>query len=256
MLIHKKYFNDSVLPVAGAMVLALAGVSSASMVTVREATSETVTGNTFGGTSGFAIDFNTDTPGADYDIDLVPGTTYSVDSVTVFSGGNNDDDEKLDADLRVGVYTTLTTVSGADQVSGFLGVSTNTNNFSTIDERGAVTYDFSGITVVADGTPNGGSGLLYFAFQTGTEAVTNLQDLVVSLQRIDNGVVPSQGPANYLSAILQSQGGTDFRGDRSPEYQATVSIFTGEDVPEPLSAAGLMVGLGVFALRRGRRGVA
>lgn len=229
------------LPFLTICTLGLAVQASAETVSVTDGT-----GNVWSDAAGWAIDFNTNTSSAVWAPALVEGSTYSVDSVTVFSG-NNSNDVSQDTDFYVGVYTNGPTDSAqGTAVSGFLGASTNTVNFGTLAESAPATFNFSGINVVADATPGGGSGVLYFVLQTGTTAVTDFVEAnSVRLRRIDGNDGTFE---DELSAILDGRDVADhIRVTRSPEYQASVTL-----VPEPGSLTLLAVG-GLCILRR-RRG--
>lgn len=196
-------------------------------------------GNNYGNTEGFAIDFDSTSTGitADWSPDLSAGTLYSVDSVSIFEENN------LDTDFFLGVYTGL---SGTTP-SGFLGVSDNTVNFS--DQAGIVTWNFSGITVTPETNPGSGGDVLFFLYQEGTTAlgaVPNRGNNTTAYRRIDgeNGSF-----ADELSAVIDGGVSTALRINRSPEYQAQVSVA----IPEPQTVGLLLLGVAAVGRRFGRK---
>lgn len=230
------------------------------------------TGNGFGDIGGVAIDFNADAAAADWTADLVPGQGYFVDSLTLFKRSNG----TLDEDLYMGVYRTyretfLDTEGNNGQLFNFVGASNNTVNFSSVADGGALTWNFSGINVVAGSTAGNGlqpdplgrgpfedDGILFFALQRDPNAMTTMIDFatengseVVGIQRIDG----SSGAVNtHLAAILQPSNNGDngalsetFKWDRVPEYQATVT-----PTPEPTCLSLLGLGLVVVQCKRRR----
>ncbi|HEY0008689.1 MAG TPA: PEP-CTERM sorting domain-containing protein [Tepidisphaeraceae bacterium] len=200
----------------------------------------------FGDMYGFALDFDR-TQGISGSYTPVPASTpYSIDSVTVFRGNDTST-----GTVYLGVYTGL---SGST-LSGFQGVSNNTVTLGSLaTARAPLTFNFSGINVTPETNPGSGGDVRYFAFQTGTTAITNYLGLIeggatqgtqVPLARIDgdNGQFSDE-----LSGVLAGNTATaTLRTDRSPEYIATINA-----VPEP--AALSLLGVAGLAMLRRRRG--
>jgi len=229
-----------------------AGSLFAASITVTEAGNA----NSYGRTSGVAIDFNTSTPDAAWDTNLTSGQQYSVDSVSLYL--NNWDPA---GDYYLGVYTGLTqdTNGGgsADTLSGFLGVSSNTVDLANSDggAKDLVTWNFSGINVTADSTPGSGSGVLYFVFQTGTSALTEMgarpAATTQSFHRID-GTGEENLFSEFLSATIEGSFNDfdeemDLRSNRPLEFQATVTV-----IPEPSTFVlmGIVGVVGIGVIRR------
>lgn len=247
------------------------GLAVASQPVLAETVSVTdADGNGFGNTVGVAIDFDATTGiTADWTADLAAGSTYSVDSVTLFARGAVNSDP-----VYLGVYSSLTGdtgVAGNATLGGFLGVSDNTQVFSG---TGARTWTFSGINVVAgseagnlsdlaggsstteleNGEVISGDGILFFVYQTETTALTELPAVLspdtdqFAFRRIDGG---DGSVDDELAAVLQggnigSTGADVYKTSRVPEYEASVTL-----VPEPGSIALLVLG-GTLGLRRRR----
>jgi hypothetical protein len=211
------------------MCVCLVSVASASIITVTDGT-----GNTYGDCFGAAVDFDAalNPTLAPWTPALVAGQQYSVDSLSL---RENTADT---GNVYLGVYTGFS----ANVVSGFLGVSTNTVDFSTVTNGDWAQFNFSGITVTADATPGSGSGVLYFIFQTGTEAV-NSAIVKRSMHRID-------GWGSYLFTDYGSAAINPINGglitNRALEYQASITA-----IPEPATMA--LLGLGALAMLRKRK---
>ncbi len=220
--------------------------------------------NDFGNTVGLAIDFDA-TPGviADWTPDLAAGSTYSVDSVTLYADSATNFDP-----VYLGVYGSLTgdsTTLGRATLGDFIGVSDNTVVFGG---TGARTWTFSGINVVAgseagnlsqiqtaaagfereldDGETVTGDGMLFFVYQTDTTPLTELPEVLspdtdqFRYRRIDglDGMVEQ-----HLAAVLQggNLGGSGvdvFKANRSPEYDATISLVSTPTDPADLDQDG------------------
>jgi hypothetical protein len=224
----KRMFGCSVLWSAcvGILIVALAPAVSAESISVSDGD-----GNQYTNAMGLAVDFDsTAAANADWTPDLVAGQTYNVNSLSVREVSGTP------GDVYLGVYTGY--ANGA--LSGFLGASTNAVDFSTNTNLTFVQFNFSGITVTVDSTvstgtaalPGGGSGMLFFAFQTDALPQATV-GTVRAYQRIDGA-----GPhtlTNYLAAVLDSANAGAFN-TRSPEYRATIT-----PVPEPTAAAMLAI---------------
>ncbi|GEM_PF-977800 len=230
----------------------LAGILTAATLTVDEAG----TANSFGRTSGIAIDYNTSTSDAVWDTNLVDGQEYSVDSVSLYLNSWTADTDSY----YLGVYTDITTdaVGGGqdDTLSGFLGTSTNALNLSALDggSKDLVTWNFSGINVTADDTAGSGSGILYFILQTGTSALSTTGPRPgqgeQSFHRIDG---TSATFSDFLSATIESSfNGNDNFSDivaiRPLEYQTTVTA-----IPEPSSLLLVTSVIGAWLCIRSRK---
>ena len=219
----------------------LASIAGLALLATATATAETIsvtdgTGNIYGNATGFAIDFDSSLPAltAPWTPALVNGLTYSLDSVSV-RDGNSD----VGA-VYLGVYSSY---SNTGVLSGFLGASTNSVNFSTTTDGNFVAFNFSGINVTADNTPAAGTGLLYFVFQTSQSFVTGAST-VRGIHRIDG--FSNYTMADYGSNVLAFGA---LQANRAIEYQAVVTAA----IPEPGSFA-LMAGLvGLGAAMTGRR---
>ena len=187
-------------------------------------------GNNYGKTSGVAIDFDASTElTADWDPDLVAGSAYQVDSLSLFLGAQG----LVDEDLYLGVYTGLDEqigVTNAAALSGFLGVSDNTFNLSSADVDTALVWTFSGAApqVVPESNPGSGGDILYFVLQTGTSALADtgsIQSDDRPFRRINTG-----GSFNdELSAVIHGSRNNnttspDLVLDRALEYEAQLSI--------------------------------
>jgi hypothetical protein len=197
-----------VLILTAMLALLIAGSASAETITVTDGT-----GNTYGDCYGAAVDFDAALPAvtAPWTPALTAGQTYSLDSLSLRNSS-------ADAgNVYLGVYTGFT---GPSTVSGFLGVSTNTVDFSTVTNGAWAQFNFSGINVTADATPGSGSGVLYFIFQTGTEAVTNAT-VKRSMHRVD-------GWGDYLFINYGSETINPVNGglinNRALEYKAQITL--------------------------------
>jgi hypothetical protein len=194
--------------------LLAAGSASAATITVENAGT-----NNYGDAGGFVIDFDaTSVTTADWIPDLVDGQIYSLDSVSMKYGGS----QANTSPKYLGVYTGFS----AGVLSGFLGVSTNSVDFATAAAGDWRQFDFSGIQVTADSTVGAGSGLLYFAYQTGTGELAGLET-TVSTRRNEGFPGDPQMPI-YLANILAFGA---VQSPRAPQYQATLTPV----VPEPTS---------------------
>lgn len=229
------YGNPVRLAAAAATVamLLMAGQASAEIVVASDAGTAA-----YGDANGFRIDFDsTFATAADWTPDLTAGQAYQLNSVSVRYGG-----AQANATPKyLGVYTGLT----GGVLSGFRGVSSNTVDFSTAVTGDWQQFNFSGIDVTTDSTVGSGSGLLYFVYQTGAEALTGLET-TVSTQRFD-GFPSTEVTADYLANILAF--GT-VQIARAPEYQASLTAA----VPEPMTAGLIGIPGALFLLSRRRRG--
>ena len=212
------------------------GVASAEMIIAGDG------GTTaFGDTQGFAIDFDsTPAANADWTPDLVAGTTYKLNSISITYGGPG-----IDGDNGVAKYLGVYTGLSSGVLSGFLGASTNTFPIATAVAGDLATWNFSGIQVTADSTVGGGAGLLYFAYQD-VNTATSLggNDVDFPTRRFENSVTdPTSAMSNTLSSIIAFGG---LQAGRAPEYQANLSR-----IPEPTTF--VLLGLCGAALLGARR---
>lgn len=230
--------------------ISLAGAANAATVLVTEIASP---GDNFGDTGGVAIDFDSTSTGitANWTPDLVAGQQYNIDNITLYRSST----EASTGTVRLGVYTTLT-INPMDPndtiLGGFVGVSSNTIDLSTLAASQAFTFNFTGITVTPETNLGSGGDIRYFVFQTGTTAITGLNvvndgAVRVPIRRID----AADGQfADELGGILQIESGTG-RGlvtTRAPEYGATITA-----VPEPSAFALLGLASAAVAIRRRRK---
>ncbi|NWK55048.1 PEP-CTERM sorting domain-containing protein [Verrucomicrobiaceae bacterium N1E253] len=211
------------------LALGIAAASSASAATVSTVSVElgAGTGN-YDSTGGVAIDFDSTTGlTADWSPDLLTTTTYSINSLTLEESGD------LDSNAYLGVYTSF--VGGV--LSGFQGVSDQTQNEATATGINLLTWTFTGITVTPEANAGSGGDVRYFVFQEGTSAITGIENQTHTLRRV---------ATNYnttLSAMLKTSG--TVTETRNPTYSAVVTA-----VPEPSSAALLGLGGVTLLLRR------
>lgn len=242
---------------------ALVGVASAAQAAAINVTDGN--GNQYGNGQGLVIDFNTaaiTAPSGGTGMcspALTSGQAYTLGSVSVRSGVAAAGDVSFGSAVYLGVYDGMP-ASGAN-APHFFGVSTNSISFTTATNGNWQAFNFSTttpITVTADSTvwnadgsttPSGhtsanpagaGSGVLYFVFQTGTDALTGLPGPVVKLQRIDGG--PGNEEMSLYHSVVIGNGGPV--QSRTAEYQATLTA-----VPEPTSLALLGVS-SLLVLRR------
>ena len=214
--------------------LLIAGSASAETITVTDSLA-----NTYGNTQGLAIDFDTTTAGLNPAITtgwappLTDGQQYSVDSISVISGA-----EVLvgSGNVYLGVYSGL---GEAGVLSGFLGTSTNTVDFTTTVSGDWETFNFSGISVTADSVVGAGTDMLYFVFQPTTAAKANSYGDEIRLHRINVDTTIDQA----LSSVIAYGGLSTLR---APEYQAQIT-----PIPEPATLA--LMGLGALAILRKRK---
>ncbi len=190
-------------------------------------------GTAYGDCLGFGIDFDTSAADfADWTPDLADGQSYNLDFLSVrFGGAQANTTAKY-----LGVYSGF---SGGT-FSGFLGVSTNAIDFTTAVTGDWQQFNFSGINVIADSTVGSGSGMLYFAYQTGTSAITG-GETTVSTMRFNTDTTIAQS----LSSVIAF--GT-LQAVRAPEYQASLTAVA---VPEPSTLA--ILGITGFASLAARR---
>jgi hypothetical protein len=213
------------------LVLALlsAGSASAETITVTDGT-----GNSYGDCYGIGVDFDSGlNPAlAPWTPALVAGYQYSLDSLSLR-------DNAADAgNVYLGVYTGYS----AGVLSGFLGASTNAVDFSTVTNGDWAQFNFSGINVTADAAPGSGSGLLHFAFQTGTEAVADAA-VKRAMHRIDG--YGTYSIADYGSNVIAYGA---LQTSRALEYQAGLTLML---IPEP--ATMVLLGLGSLTILRKRK---
>ena len=213
-------------------------VANAETVSVTDGTA-----NNYGNANGVAIDFDATTGlAADWMPDLSTSQAYSINGVTLFNTSNAADSST--ATVRLGVYTTLT----GETVSGFLGVSTNTINLSTVALSAPFTFNFSGISVTPGMSAGTGADIRYFAFQIGDTAITDLraESTRVPIRRID---AETGSFTDELAAVIQASGNTSsgLVANRAPEYSATIT-----PVPEPSAAIMLLGGAGILGVLRRR----
>jgi hypothetical protein len=203
----------------------LASLASAEVVVVYDNT-----GDSYGNTQGFRIDFDASTSSAnvDWTPDLVDGQEYSLDSLTLKADSGNV--------TATGVYLGVYTGYDAGTWSGFLGVSDQAYDWGTPAVDTELEYTFSGINVTVDSTVGSGSGLLYFMYQYGTQARTTYE--------ITRATCKWNLGMNDTFANVIGDGGV-IVSDRAPEYAAKLTV-----VPEP--ATMLLLGLGGLLLRRKR----
>jgi len=216
--------------------LAVALLSAGSAFAQSTITVTDGTGNTYGNATGIGIDFDSAlTPAtAPWTPALVNGQQYTVNSVSLRDFSDNT------GAVYLGVYTTLS--SGV--LSGFLGASVNTVDFSTVVNGNWAQFNFSGITVTADNTPGSGSGLLYFSFQSVNTSTSS--SLIEPMHRIDGfGSYSLQDYGNNVIAFGALQ------TTRALEFQSTVTSVA--PVPEPGTYALLLGGLGTLTLFRRRQ---
>ncbi|HLP77304.1 MAG TPA: PEP-CTERM sorting domain-containing protein [Candidatus Paceibacterota bacterium] len=213
-----------------AAVLLSIGSASAqpSSITVTDGT-----GNTYGAATGIGIDFDSalTLATAPWTPPLVNGLQYSLNSISLRDASDST------GSVYLGVYSTLS--SGV--MSGFMGASLNSVDFSTVANGDWAQFNFSGITVTTDNTPGAGSGLLYFGFQSVNTATTTM--LTDAMHRIDGfGSYSIQDYGNNVIAYGALQ------TTRALEFQATVT-----PVPEPGTCALALGGLGAMTLFRRRK---
>ncbi len=207
------------------MCMALASMVSAGIVEVYDNT-----GDAYGNTRGFRIDFDASTTSVnvDWTPDLVDGQIYSLDSLTLKADSTN----STVTPVYLGVYTGF----DAGVWSGFLGVSDQAYDWGTPAVDTVLTYTFTGINVTADSVVGSGSGLLYFMYQYGTEARTTYEITRATCKW-------NLGMADTFSNIIGDNNA--IVSDRSPEYAAQLTA-----VPEPVTM--VLLGLGGLLLRRKR----
>jgi len=202
--------------------LKLTCVLVASLLTAAAAAAATVTatdgGTTvYGNCNGIAIDFDA-TPAslAVWSPSLVGGQTYALNSLAIKNASGNS------GNYYLGVYTGF---SGG-VLSGFLGVSDTTRDFSTA-ANDWLTFTFSNLnhTITVDATVGAGLGLRYFVYQAGTSALV-APNVILGTARF--------GADTYLTNSLG--GIMAFGGvvaNRSPQYQATITSATEPPPPPP-----------------------
>lgn len=210
------------------MCVSLAAIASAEVVEVYDNT-----GDSYGNTQGFRIDFDASTSSAnvDWTPDLVDGQVYSLDSLTLKADSSN----VTATGVYLGVYTGYD--AGTGTWSGFLGVSDQAYDWGTPTVDTELAYTFTGITVTVDSTVGSGSGLLYFMYQYGTEART-AYEITRATCKWNLGMEDT-----FANIIDTGNGGVV--GARAPEYAAQLTA-----VPEP--ATMLLLGLGGLLLRQKR----
>ncbi len=189
--------------------------------------------STYGDTYGFGIDFDSTTSTSDaiWTPALTNGTTYRINTISVRSGNTENDD------LYLGVYTGF---SGST-LSGFLGVSDGTVNMSGTSGGDLVSWSFANTDMRVTSEANAGAGgdQLFFMFQTGTAALTDLSE--------GNQTPIRRASSSYAarrSVILRKDSGA--QGIRSPDYAATITV-----IPEPATLGMIAVaGGGLLFIRR------
>ncbi len=181
---------------------------------------------------GFGIDFDSTTSTSDaiWSPALTNGTTYRINTISVRSGNTENDD------LYLGVYTGLSGIT----LSGFLGASDGTANMSGTSGGDLVSWSFANTDMRVTSEANAGAGgdQLFFMFQTGTAALTDLSEGNRTPVRR-----ASDSYANRLSGILTA---TQAQYNRSPDYAATITV-----IPEPATLGMIAVaGGGLLFIRR------
>ena len=182
--------------------LLLAGSVSAASVTATDGGTAV-----YGACNGIAIDFDaTAAPNAVWTPGLAGGDIYKLNSVAIKNASGNT------GTYYLGVYSGF---SGG-VLSGFQGVSDNANNFATSPDNW-LTFTFSNLNqnITVDLTVGSGSGMRYFAYQSGTSALTS-PNVTLGTDKF--------GADTYMTDSLASviaYGG--LVANRSPQYQAMIT---------------------------------
>jgi hypothetical protein len=214
-----------------ALVLASGSLAAASTLLITDGGS----GNPYGDTSGFVVDFDASyswTPS------LIPGRSYTIDSISIWEASDFLTPNNTPAYLSVFDHT-FGGFTG-DTSASYLGHSDNAIDHTATPDSSKITYYFSNIVVTADDDGMlSGTGLVYFTWDDDT--VRNnfgISSGVHPFQRIDsNPAAVEFGAAIYAFGAIQP--------NRVPEIEVSVTLLP---VPEPCSLLGLLVSISTILL--------